>query len=139
METKVHDVQAEYKIWRSKEHPSMNHEYLECSYCGSLHPTAALELLKKNVRSSGADWKYGWPHKFYIQAAENGRGKFYSKHLHDADGKTFKELSDIIATKLGIRFELDEEKLYYKAPYHGYQTWFGTAFDDDAHKIPENT
>jgi hypothetical protein len=111
---------------------------LDCSYCGSFHPKDALELLKKGVHASGSDWKYGWPHKFYISGYSNGGGKFYSKHLYDADEKTFEELTDLLAKKLGIRFNIDEKGLSYIAPYGGFQTWYGSDFDEEAPKVPED-
>lgn len=41
---------------------------LHCSYCGSIYPADAARLLKvTGTQFSGADWKYGWPHKFYIE------------------------------------------------------------------------
>ena len=40
-----------------------------CSYCGSLSPEKLLGYLSsETTRLSGSDWKYGWPHKFYITA-----------------------------------------------------------------------
>jgi len=123
----------EYRVTKT-DYPNMNHGYLECSYCGSLHPKAALELLQKGVYASGSDWKYGYPHKFYIQAAENGRGKFYSRHLYDADEQTLIQLTSMLALNLGITFEIDEKGIKYKAPYHGYQTWVNSHMDDEAPK-----
>ena len=39
-----------------------------CSYCGSVSPAEAIKFLKQpGTRFSGSDWKYGWPHKFYIE------------------------------------------------------------------------
>lgn len=40
--------------------------FRHCSYCGSLHPEDFLRLMDHGVKVGGADWKYGWPHKFYI-------------------------------------------------------------------------
>ncbi len=41
---------------------------LHCSYCGSLSVQDAIRFLKQpGTRFSGSDWKYGWPHKFYIE------------------------------------------------------------------------
>ena len=38
-----------------------------CQYCGSISPEDAIEYLKRpGTRFSGSMWKYGWPHKFYI-------------------------------------------------------------------------
>ncbi len=108
--------------------------YETCSYCGSLSPEAALELLEKDVSASGADWKYGWPHKFYIKAAKNGAGKFYSRHLYDADTETLNKLTEILDRKLGIFFILDDKGLRYSAPYFDYQTWVNSGHDDEAPK-----
>jgi hypothetical protein len=38
-----------------------------CNWCGSLHPEDLANLIeKREARMHGADWKYGWPHKFYV-------------------------------------------------------------------------
>jgi hypothetical protein len=45
-----------------------------CSFCGSIHPSDALSFLKRNappVHLHSADWKYGWPHKFYVNGIPN--------------------------------------------------------------------
>lgn len=39
-----------------------------CSYCGSISVADAIKFLKMHgTRFSGSDWKYGYPHKFYIE------------------------------------------------------------------------
>jgi hypothetical protein len=39
-----------------------------CSYCGSISVADAIRFLKTpGTRFSGADQKYGWPHKVYIE------------------------------------------------------------------------
>jgi hypothetical protein len=43
-----------------------------CSYCGSLHPEDLLAALDAGGTLGGSDWKYGWPHKFYVRIP-NGR------------------------------------------------------------------
>jgi len=109
--------------------PSRKYEYIwrddvqVCNYCGSISPEDALiRLLNPDVDASGADWKYGWPHKFYIRLY--GRpGKFYNKHLYDASNETFKALTKLMTAKLGITFSIDSTGLRYQAPYEGYQTW----------------
>lgn len=83
---------------------------------------ALIRLLNPEVEASGTDWKYGWPHKFYITLFGNF-GKFYSNHLYDAPPETFKALTKLIDDKLKIRFTLDKTGLRYQAPYLGYQTW----------------
>ncbi len=38
-----------------------------CTCCGSISVTDAIKNLKTpGTRYTGTDWKYGWPHKFYI-------------------------------------------------------------------------
>lgn len=50
-----------------------------CWYCGSLNPDHLLELFRsgKVVGFSGSDWKYGWPHKFYIDIDTGKPGEYY--------------------------------------------------------------
>ena len=42
--------------------------FRQCTYCGAIHPGDMLAFLKDGVVNSfhDADWKYGWPHKFYF-------------------------------------------------------------------------
>lgn len=110
-----------------------------CSYCGSISPKEALaRLLNPASDGSGSDWKYGWPHKFYINVGKK-YGKFYSRHLYDADPETLQPLIDALAVKLGIRFKITSEgELAYMSPYPKFQTWYGTGFDDAAPKVPDN-
>jgi len=42
-----------------------------CSYCGSLHPEDAYNALRNGAVASQSDWKYGWPHKFYLDKIPN--------------------------------------------------------------------
>jgi len=68
---------------------------IHCRYCGSMPPSETIRLLKDaDTKVSGSDWKYGWPHKFYIHPPK-GWGKFYSVHLYDATEEEFKELADL--------------------------------------------
>jgi hypothetical protein len=45
--------------------------YRTCSYCGSIHPEDLLAALAAGAELHGADWKLGWPHKFYIENIPN--------------------------------------------------------------------
>ena len=39
-----------------------------CGYCGSMDPVELAELVKAGKATlHGSDWKYGWPHKFYVE------------------------------------------------------------------------
>lgn len=116
-----------------------------CSYCGSMHPQALLELLKSGAVSlESADWKYGWPHKFYVSGianpiagreikcgsmSENGKTtpimgkasatlteKFYSVHLQDMSASDLEEIGALIFEKTRIQFSRDEKGLKYFRP-----------------------
>lgn len=101
-----------------------------CSYCGSLHPEDLYNLLQMpGTKLGGADWKYGWPHKFYVEVPQTTgygaslHGKWYNEHLNDEglDEETFTRLTQLILEKSGIEFYKNEGRLLYKAPYAGYQ------------------
>lgn len=96
---------------------------LHCSYCGSLHPDEAVKLLKTpGTRYSGSDWKYSFPHKFYI-----GGGKFYVKHLPDAGPSAFEEFAKLSRELFGIGWEKRDGGIFWGAPHtsspYGYQRW----------------
>lgn len=43
-----------------------------CWYCGSMHPDDLLSFMASAPVTLGeADWKYGWPHKFYVEGIPN--------------------------------------------------------------------
>jgi len=118
-----------------------------CSYCGSLHPEDLLKALENGAKLEMADWKYGWPHKFYVSGipnpmvgeivemggkyyTENGirkhepfmepapqtlTKKFYNEHLIDLTGTPeFDLVADIIRKHSGIKFTINDGKLYYQ-------------------------
>lgn len=89
-----------------------------CSYCGSMTTAKTIELLKTpGTNYSGADWKYGWPHKFYL-----GNKKFYNEHLLDASPEEFAEFNKISEVLMGIKWLLDDKGLGYVA-VKGIQRW----------------
>jgi hypothetical protein len=89
-----------------------------CSYCGSMRVSLAIELLKTpGTDYSGADWKYGWPHKFYI-----GGRKFYNNHLEDATPEELVEFSKLSEELLGISWDIGEKGVRWKA-VPGTQKW----------------
>jgi hypothetical protein len=103
--------------WR--EHLGWRH----CSYCRSIHPGDLLTALARGATLGGSDWKYGWPHKFYVEKAGPGAVKWYNTHLEDT-GYGAEALAALLAAleqHAGIRFELRPEGLWYSAPYHGFQ------------------
>lgn len=43
-----------------------------CSYCGSIHPGDLFAAASRHTLTFDmADWKYGWPHKFYVDGMPN--------------------------------------------------------------------
>jgi hypothetical protein len=89
-----------------------------CSYCGSMGVARAIELLKtQGTAYSGADWKYGWPHKFYI-----GQKKFYHNHLEDATSEQLEEYSKLSDELLGVSWDSHEGEIRYRA-VPGIQKW----------------
>ena len=42
-----------------------------CSWCGSMHPADVAAAILAGARAHFADWKYGWPHKVYLDAVPN--------------------------------------------------------------------
>lgn len=52
----------------TREFKLRQHGILHCDYCGSISVEDAIKYLKQpKTHFSGSDWKYGWPHKFYIE------------------------------------------------------------------------
>lgn len=107
-------------IWRD---PDTRWPLHTCSFCGSVTPEDAERLLlREKATASGSDWKYGWPHKFYIGDIDGQRWKFYSEHLTTASN--FESLSSALEAILHIGFGYDAVgRLIFRAPNQGYQTW----------------
>jgi len=60
--------------WRDpfdREDGPYKETYRTCSYCGSIHPEDLLRVLTEGATLGGSDWKYGWPHKFYVYNIPN--------------------------------------------------------------------
>lgn len=63
-----HVVSPVFKIGHTVAWETRSDEHFRrCSYCGSMHPEDLIEALKQGGKLGGSDWKYGWPHKFYIE------------------------------------------------------------------------
>jgi hypothetical protein len=152
-----HDVAPVFKIaipsWRTPEptRPPYGSTFRTCSYCGSIHPEDLAKYLSDGATLGGSDWKYGWPHKFYVQnipnplagqtvetgsrwengvstpitgaAPEFSFAKWYNDHLGDEgyDDEAREKLFDLLKIHSGIEFKLQDGKIGYKAPYHGFQ------------------
>lgn len=91
---------------------------MHCDYCGSIDAATAVAALYKNgTEYSGSDWKYGWPHKFYIVlATESGRTnvKFYATHLCEASEDLLEMWNRVSETTTGVKYTHSEEGLRYQ-------------------------
>lgn len=104
--------------WRTRE----GGPHRRCSYCGSLHPEDLMKVLGEGARLGGADWKYGWPHKFYVYHGTEHL-KWYNEHITDVgyDDEARGALLGVLEAS-GIKFFIDEGgRLAYSAPFSGYQ------------------
>lgn len=64
--------------WREPRKPDGDNDpyeetYRSCAYCGSMHPQDLFTALQDGAKVEGSDWKYGWPHKFYVRGVKNPR------------------------------------------------------------------
>ena len=99
--------------------------FRRCSYCGSIHPEDLIRLVGEGCQIHGSDWKYGWPHKFYVEGAHGagGAGKWYNQHITDEgfDDEARGALLGILESS-GITFKIEADgRLTWTAPSHGYQ------------------
>lgn len=83
-------------VWRDPERARepYGEDFRRCSYCGSIHPEDLLRHLRAGASPHGADWKYGWPHKFYVEGVPNllaGKTVRCGTAFKRADGKDFEE------------------------------------------------
>lgn len=46
-------------------------EWWTCGYCGSMHPRELAAAIRLGATVHWADFKYGWPHKLYVENAPN--------------------------------------------------------------------
>lgn len=124
-----HKISPVFKIghdidWRPINPEYKDRPYRTCSYCGSIHPEDLLALIEKGATLGGADWKYGWPHKFYIKDAPPGVfGKWYNDHLTDTgyDDEARNKLFETIKGLTQIDFFFEDSKLHFRAPRFDHQ------------------
>lgn len=140
---------VEFRKQRAKELDGAERpaERETCSYCGSITVADVLKAFQTpGVRWSGSDWKYGWPHKFYISipcepytacvGARSGGGrpteydygerrydehKFYAEHMVDATPEQIEEWKRVVEPITGVRYEVEGRDLRYFARGRGWQ------------------
>lgn len=112
---------------KKKDHRKHGLPWRTCNYCGSMHPQDLIDRPEPDMMRSvdvgmgppvdipnvsWADWKYGYPHKLYIDYGPGLRAKFYSRHLQDHP-----ELIEPFNERfgyLGVIFGLDDNGLWWK-------------------------
>jgi hypothetical protein len=98
------------------------HEIRTCSFCGGLHSADFVFLMsREDTGFSGSDWKYGWPHKLYVNVPGKALLKFYTKHLKEANIPTFESANRLIRRYLDIEFTRIDGTLGWAASYHNIQ------------------
>lgn len=116
-----------------------------CWFCGSINPQDLFELAQINpIRLASTDWKYGWPHKFYVEGIRHPRAgevaqvgathyrgvvtpimgeisdtvsaKLYVEHFMDEgyDDEAFKAFQDLVYRQSGILFAVEAGRLRYR-------------------------
>ncbi len=113
-----------------------NRPFRTCWYCGSIHPEDLYNALiaTPTITLEQADWKYGWPHKIYVNGMPNpnagqnvrvGTGvdgkpsygkassdlfaKWYNDHLRDEgfDNEAWNALAQELHKRTGIAWLRD--------------------------------
>lgn len=65
-----HDIEPVFRgkdldlHWRD---PRKDENFRTCNYCGSIHPEDFINALRNGATCELADFKYGWPHKVYLE------------------------------------------------------------------------
>jgi len=85
----------------------VEHEYVQCSACSSLHPAEAIRLLRTDGTKFASDhWHEGWPHRFFIEtgdgAPHGATYSFYTIHLNDASPAELREMRLLLKSVFGI-------------------------------------
>jgi hypothetical protein len=131
----------QYGIWEP---------FRRCDYCGSIHPEDLIKFLGEGATLDGADWKYGWPHKFYVRGIRNqyvgdvarvgtsfsaGKetailgappkfcwSKWYNEHIMDEgyDDEARGALLSLLEQS-GITFKIQDGRLIHISPSFGFQ------------------
>ena len=138
------------------EGTDLQHLYDTCSYCGSLTVSDFLDALEiKGTKYSGSDWKYGFPHKFYVTipcevyvartsseyhsgewvyvkyGERNTRShKFYTLHLLEASEAELERWQGVAVSLLGIWFGWIDGEISWRA-CRGFQAWGVVGEADD--------
>jgi len=109
--------------------PTAARPFRFCWFCESIHPEDLIAVLAKGGYLLGCDWKYNWPHKFYVHGVIDPKdlnreliGKWYNDHLRDLDDDTFFSMAKLLESYAGIKWIITpEDTLGFDAPYFGFK------------------
>ncbi len=95
-------------------------EWFTCGYCGSMHPRDLAAAIALGASVHWSDFKYGWPHKIYVEHAPNR----YVGELEIRSGVTYcgrPDAAEIAAGKWeqyqdGFSRETGEPTYSYRTP-----------------------
>lgn len=103
--------------------------YRTCSYCGSIHPQDLLRVIAEGAKIGGSDWKYGWPHKFYIMDIPNpAKGQPVKQYGYGGSLESWRESYPNAAVVEG-----EDRKFYlydYPAPGTMQAKWYNKHLHD---------
>ncbi len=100
--------------WKERQHGNYPSPYDHCSYCGSISPESLYTILSEGGRLERSDFKYGWPHKFYVHTKNGEMLKWYNIHFLDLDDtELFKKLADFISAQTAIEFVREGNDVKY--------------------------
>lgn len=128
---KHHDMGLHWRPHRLNDPDSpYDYPFRTCSYCGSIHPEDLLKLANENVAVlTGSDWKYGWPHKFYVDNIPNpANGQMRcSGGFGGGAGQELEELKkkypDLTNWRGNVRVGWEADRMS-KAPPHTHAKWY---------------
>jgi hypothetical protein len=130
---------GEVVVWRpatpegrpyDKDSPNLGpyaEPFRTCSFCGSMHPEDLLNWMQRGAQVHGSDWKYGWPHKFYVDNIPNPiAGREVQKGSHPVPD---------LDPESGGRWV--QEPTLGPAPEHTHGKWYNdhlldAGYDDEA-------
>lgn len=142
-----HAKQFATQTWRDPRGDDPNSKYpvvsietfRTCSYCGSIHPGDLVKALEAGATLGGSDWKYGWPHKFYVEGIPNPiAGREYPQYSYcDRPSKAmlaeggWEQYQDGFSERDGTPKMSWRKKLYMaKCGPHTHAKWYNEHLKD---------
>jgi NAD-dependent dihydropyrimidine dehydrogenase PreA subunit len=86
---------CEEALERDGDYQTRDNDFKHCGYCGSMCPEELAKLIEEGKAiMGGSDWKYGYPHKFYVDVKNPEPEKLFEisyRASYDKDGNYHKE------------------------------------------------